>query len=142
MKKSVNVLILSISSFLLVFLLTELNGANPELNRLSLSEATGGAYLTYAGKFGGEISSSDLKNPCKIGIEGCAKGSKIYQFTLYVVQNQKSTVYKGTSHELSPEAIKHLKNLSAGDEFRFENIKATLPTGSKVDVFARKFSVV
>jgi len=134
MKKKISTLIMSLG-LTLAFLLP--SGSNLSLANPSIKK-TGGAYLTLAGKFGGNISQAELKAECKLGIEGCAKGSKIFQYSLYI--NDK--VYKGSSHSLSDAAIAHLQQLEKGDEFHFERIRATLPEGRKVDVLARTFTVV
>ncbi|MEO1213072.1 MAG: hypothetical protein AAFY45_06105 [Bacteroidota bacterium] len=134
MKKKINMLCLSLG-LTLVFLIP--TGVNFSMTNPSI-EKSGGAYLTLAGKFGGNISLAELNATCKLGIEGCAKGSKIFQYSLYI--NNK--VYKGNSHSLSDDAIAHLQKLEKGDEFHFSRIRAKLPEGRNVDVLARKFTVV
>ncbi|MDW3652247.1 MAG: hypothetical protein R8P61_34545 [Bacteroidia bacterium] len=134
MKKKISMLCMNLGLSLAFIILTggNLSLANPSI------EKTGGAYLTLAGKFGGNISQAELKAECKLGIEGCAKGSKIFQYSLYI----HDKVYKGNSHSLSDEAIAHLKKLEKGEEFYFKRIRAKLPEGNNVDVFARTFTVV
>ena len=134
MKKKISALIMSLG-LTLAFLLP--SASNMSLANSSM-EKTGGAYLTLVGKFGGNISQGELKAECTLGIEGCAKGSKIFQYSLFI----EDKMYKGSSHSLSDEAMAHLKKLEKGDEFHFERIRATLPGGNKVDVYARKFTVV
>ena len=134
MKKKISTLIMSLGLTLAFLIPTGINisNANPA------PEKRGGAYLTLAGKFGGNISQAELEAECKLGIEGCAKGSKIFKYSLYI----QDKVYKGSSHSLSDEALAHLKKLEKGDEFHFESIRAKLPEGRNVDVLARKFTVV
>ena len=102
----------------------------------------GGAYLTFAGKFGGELSKEDLQKHKEINVRGCANGSRIFQFTLNITRDGKTKVYTGKSHQLSAEMLTQIKSLSSGDMFHFEDIKAHLPSGGEVDVHARKFVVV
>lgn len=102
----------------------------------------GGAYLTYAGKFGGELTTTDLKENSTLGIEGCAKGSKILKYTLEVTSKGKTQLVKSENDQLSKEALNLLRSLEKGDEFIFKNMKAELPTGGTVDVMGRKFVVV
>lgn len=102
----------------------------------------GGAYLTYAGKFGGELTSQELKENSTLGIEGCAKGSKILKYTLEVTTHGKTQLVRSESDALSKDALKLLRSLEKGDAFIFKNMKAKLPTGGTVDVMGRKFVVV
>ena len=106
-------------------------------------EVIGGAYLTFANKFGGTVTQKDLNRTNEIGVDGCAKGSKIFQFKLKITKEGKTTSYEGTSPRLTKIMLKDLRNLSKGDEFIFKRIKAYLPDGeSKVDVWGKKFTVV
>ena len=102
----------------------------------------GGAYLVFAGKHGGELSKNDIANTKVLGVEGCAWGSKIYQFDLKVTKNGKTTTYHGNSDQLNEEMHTQLKQLSVGDEFTFKNTKARLPKEGTVDVWAKKFTIV
>ena len=102
----------------------------------------GGAYLLFAGKFGGDLTPKDIAGTTKLGVDGCAAGSKIFQFTLYVKKNGSTTKFIGDSDELTPEMHKALKSLSTGDEFSFKHVKARLPKkGGEVDVWAKTFFV-
>ena len=102
----------------------------------------GGAYLVFAGKFGGELSKKDIAGTKILGVDGCAKGSVIYQFDLKITKKGKTTTFHGKSNHLTKEMHAQLMQLSAGDEFIFKNIKARLPKEGTVDVWARKFTIV
>lgn len=107
------------------------------------SEVIGGAYLTFADKFGGTVTHKDLNRTSEIGVAGCAKGSKIFQFKLKITKNGKTTSYEGTSLKLTKTILAKLRSLSKGDEFIFKKVKAYLPDGeSEVDVWGKKFTVV
>ena len=109
----------------------------------TVPETPGGAYLTFAEKFGGDVTIKDLKGANEIGVAGCAKGSRIFQFNLKITKNGKKISYKGTSPVLTKEMLTTLRSLSNGDEFIFEKAKAYLPDGkSEVDVWGKKFRVV
>ena len=112
--------------------------SKPELD----TELFGGAYLVFAGKFGGELTPKDIANTKALAVEGCAKGSVIYQFDLKVTKNGRTTTYYGTSDQLTEEMHKQLKELSVGDEFTFKNTKARLPKKGVVDVWAKKFTII
>lgn len=107
------------------------------------SEINGGAYLTFAGKFGGKLTPKDLKQTAEIGVAGCAQGSWIFQFKLKITKNGKRISFTGTSPKLTKEMLEELRSLSKGDEFIFKKVKAYLPDGkSEVDVWGKKFTVV
>ncbi len=105
-------------------------------------EIFGGAYLVFAGKFGGKLTKKDITNTTKLGVEGCAKGSVIYQFDLKVTKNGKTTTFHGKSDRLTEKMHAALRQLSVGDEFTFKNTKARLPKKGTVDVWAKKFTIV
>lgn len=115
---------------------TTLNALNPP------AESMGGAYLTFAGKFGGEVSLDDLKQYKELGIEGCAKGSTIIQFTMFVEQAGRTERFSGNSGSLAKDVCEKLESLSVGDAFWFNDTRAKLPSGGKVDVWSKKFVVV
>ncbi len=103
----------------------------------------GGAYLTLAGKYGGNISKKELQGPCNLAVSGCAQGSRIFQFTMVVTQKGKKITYETQSGSLNKDMIAKLQSLSAGDEFEFKGTKAYLPNGKDVvDVRSEKFVVV
>lgn len=102
----------------------------------------GGAYLTFAGKFGGELTKQELKENSTLGIEGCAKGSEILKYTLEITSKGKTQLIQADNNQLSTTTIKLLRALDKGDSFIFKNMKAKLPTGGTVDVIGREFVVV
>ena len=102
----------------------------------------GGAYLQFAGKMGGEIGKDELGCNSELAVEGCARGSRIYQFTLNITRNGKTRAFQANSNQLTEEMVAALNGLSAGDEFEFQKVKAYLPNGKdSVDVHGRKFVV-
>lgn len=105
-------------------------------------DGPGGAYVTLADKFGGEISTKELKTVRELGIAGCAKGSKVYAFILEIKSKGKMKRYTGDSNSLSKEILYNLGILTKGDTFIFIEIKANLPTGGKIDALGRTFTVV
>lgn len=107
-----------------------------------LEEMLGGAYLTFAGKFGGEINQEELESNTELGIEGCAHGSKIYAFNLEIRSGGKLKKVKGESYRLTKEVLKSLRDLKVGDTFEFKEIKAHLPGGGKIDAIGRVFTIV
>ena len=105
--------------------------------------AVGGAYLTYADKFGGEVTKEDLNTCQEVKIVGCAAGSKIVTLNLYITRNGKAISHKSNTGNLTKEMLKDLGTLEAGDYFEFKRIRAQLPgKKSVVDVATRKFVVV
>lgn len=107
-----------------------------------VAEAPGGAYLTIAGKFGGEITTDDIIKHTTLGIDGCAAGSEIYQFTLVVKANGKSSSYAGKSDVLTDEMLTALRRLDKGDEFTFKRVKAKHGKNDDIDVMARTFVII
>jgi hypothetical protein len=109
----------------------------------TLSPAVGGAFLLYAGKFGGDVNKKEIAEQRELAVDGCAKGSKIFKYTLVVTKGGQSFTYQASSNTLTTEMQTKLKSLSAGDSFEFSQIKAYLPNGKDVvDVHAKKFFVV
>ena len=102
----------------------------------------GGAYLTIAGKFGGEITKSELTKVTSLEIQGCAAGAKIFQFVLVVKKERKSQSFKGDSGILTKEMHMQLQALTKGDEFSFKDVKAHLNSNTVVDVWAKKFVII
>ncbi|HMR44563.1 MAG TPA: hypothetical protein PKC40_12050 [Saprospiraceae bacterium] len=103
----------------------------------------GGAYLVFAGKFGGDITRKEIESNTEVKVEGCAKGSRIFQFTLSITKNGRTTTLTNKSNLLTDEMNAQLKSLSKGDSFEFQQTKAYLPNGKDVvDVHGRKFVVV
>ncbi len=103
----------------------------------------GGAHLVFAGKFGGEISKSEISGQTELKVDGCARGSRIFEYTIHITKGGKTSKLSNRSNALTSEMLVALKSLSKGDEFEFSNTKAYLPNGKDVvDVHARKFMVV
>jgi hypothetical protein len=108
-----------------------------------MKEEIGGAHLLFAGKYGGDIRKSDFMGKTELQVEGCAKGSKIFTYTLEVNQNGKMTKLQGKSDSLTKEMVTALNALNRGDSFEFKSTKAYLPNGKDVvDVSSSKFVVV
>lgn len=107
------------------------------------STPAGGAYLVFANKMGGEITLKELQQQCELQVDGCARGSRIFTYTLAITKAGETIYYHADSNELSAQMMAQLKRLSSGDQFEFKKIQAYLPNGKdKVDVFAKKFRVV
>jgi hypothetical protein len=108
------------------------------------AEATmGGAYLVFAGKNGGDITKRELRGQTELGVEGCAKGSRVFSFSLEVNRDGKTQKMQAKSNVLSQDMITALASLDTGDSFEFKSMKAYLPNGKDVvDVHGRKFVVV
>ncbi|MDN5202354.1 hypothetical protein QQ008_13290 [Fulvivirgaceae bacterium BMA10] len=103
----------------------------------------GGAYLTFAGKFGGEITKADLQKYSKLDIHGCAHGSKIYQLTIVITKSGKESTESSKTDNLTRIMLAELRSLSKGDTFTFKKVKANLPNGrGSVDVTSRVFTIV
>lgn len=102
----------------------------------------GGAYVLFANKYGGKITKKELEGHQEIKVEGCAKGSRIFQFSLEVTKGGKTTTFHSKSQTLSKEMIAALKALSSGDAFEFKNTKACMPNGKDVvDVRCERFFI-
>lgn len=130
-----------LSAFLLFAFLVL--GYQPFVNASPVSSSIGGAYLVFADKMGGEISPKTIRTQCELAVAGCAKGSKIFTFTLVITKSGKRTTMKTNSNELTAAMRDLLQSLSTGDSFEFKRIEAYLPNGKdKVDVFAKPFRVV
>lgn len=117
--------------------------APPKSPALAAGVPYGGAYVVFAGKFGGEVTKNEIAGQSDLKVEGCAKGSRIFEFSLHITKGGKTTVLKNRSNLLTTEMTTVLKSLSKGDEFEFRNAKAYLPNSKDVvDVHGRKFVVV
>ncbi len=109
----------------------------------SVSVVLGGAYLLFAGKFGGDVSKKEIESQRDLAVDGCAKGSRIFKYTLVVNKGGQSSTYQSSSNVLTSEMHSKLKSLSAGDYFEFSQIKAYLPNGKDVvEVSAKKYYVI
>ena len=137
-------LFLAIATILLTGLFYQTANSHVSLDSKAAIDADifGGAYLVFAGKFGGELTKKAIAETKSLSVEGCAKGSKIYTFDLKITKNGKTTTYHGKSDQLTQEMHAQLKQLSVGDEFTFKNTKARLPVEGTVDVWAKKFTIV
>ena len=103
----------------------------------------GGAYLVFAGKYNGEIKKSEIANQKELGVEGCAKGSRIFKFTLEVKKNGALSTMYAESNLLTNEMLTKLKSLSTGDTFEFKALKAySVDHKDVIDVHGGKFTVV
>lgn len=107
------------------------------------SHPFGGAWVNFAGKNGGELTRQEITTQTEIRVDGCARGSRIIGFTLYITKNGQTRSFSNTSATLTYEMRAQLKSLSKGDQFEFKNTKAYLPNGKDlVDVHGSKFVVV
>ena len=117
--------------------------SNPSAAAAFDEDFYGGAYLLFAGEFGGDVTPKEIASNTKLDVDGCAAGSKIYQFTLHVKKDGRTSKFTGKSNELTKEMHTALKGLSPGDEFSFKHVKAQLPKkDGEVDVWAKTFYVV
>jgi hypothetical protein len=146
MKKKVKKFLFSGILLLLTCSFSEGPALNPEpaTGAAALREVPfGGAYIMFAGKFGGEITRKEIARHHDLKVDGCATGSRIFTFTLDVTKDGKTTSLETESNVLTKEMVSHLTSLMPGDEFEFRNTKAFLPNGKDVvDVQGRKFVVV
>ena len=103
----------------------------------------GGAHVFFAGKYGGEIRKSELVNQKEVAVEGCAKGSKIFKFSLAITKGGTKTTLQANSNVLTKEMLDKLNSLSRGDSFEFVDVKAYGTNGKDViDVYGQKYVVV
>lgn len=103
----------------------------------------GGAYLEFAGKFGGKVTREQIADQRELQVKGCAKGSRIFTFTLKITHAGRTTSYAADSNCLTDDMLDKLRALQAGDTFTFKKIKAYLPNEKDVvDVHSREFEVV
>ena len=89
-----------------------------------ITSEVGGAFLVFAGKQSGEIKKSEIANQKEVSVDGCAKGSRIFKFTLEVTKAGSRTTLYAESNLLTSEMISKLKSLSTGDTFEFKSLKA------------------
>lgn len=105
----------------------------------------GGAFLLFAGKFGGEITKNEIEKATQtnLQVDGCARGSRIFEYTIYITKNGQTSKLSNKSNALTSEMRDKLKSLSKGDSFEFKDSKAYLPDGKEVvNVHGKKFMVV
>ncbi|MCC6279201.1 MAG: hypothetical protein IT262_01270 [Saprospiraceae bacterium] len=105
----------------------------------------GGAFLLFAGKFGGEITKNEIVTASKsdLQVDGCARGSRIFEYTIYITKGGQTSKLSNKSNTLTGEIKDKLKALSKGDTFEFKDSKAYLPDGKEVvNVHGKQFKVV
>ena len=130
---------LLLSAFVIVGMCSFVAAPNPE----AAAELPGGAWLTIAGKFGGEISKKDVLKTKELAVDGCAIGSKIFTYSIDINKGGTISTFKEESNTFSKEIILKMKELNTGDSFEFKKTKAYLPNGKdEVDVHSKKFVVV
>lgn len=141
MKKNIVLFGLIAALFLVGFTTNKATKNNSAIESETLK--VGGAYLTFAGEFGGDITLKKMSATNKLGVAGCAAGSLITKFTLKIKrQHKRVQTFQGTSHLLNKQLKSVLKELKTGDTFEFSKVRAKLSTGSSVDVVCRKFRVI
>ena len=118
-------------------------GAHPKGQEAKAAIPSGGAWVLFAGKLGGEITRPEIEGETELKVEGCARGSRVFDFTLSITKNGKTNVLTTNSNLLTAEMRAQLKSLAKGDAFEFRKTKAFLPNGKDVvDVRGGKFMVV
>ncbi len=141
MKKHIVLFGLITALFLVAFTTNKTDKNNSAIERAAIK--IGGAYLTFAGEFGGEITLERMSTTNKLGVAGCAAGSLITKFTLKIKrQHKRVQTFKGNSHLLNEQLKSVLKELKSGDTFAFSKVSAKLPTGNSVNVVCRTFRVI
>lgn len=141
MKKHIVLFSLIVSLFLVAF--TTNKSVLKDTSFLNENVKAGGAYLTFAGEFGGEITLKEIEKTNMLGVAGCASGSLIKRFTVKIHRkNKRAQIFNGKSHLLSKQIKSALKEMKSGDTFQFSRVTAQLPTGGIVDVTCRTFRVV
>ena len=144
MKRSVNVSTIYLALLLMFGLAPNLSASITDITEdiSSLNVFYGGAYATFAGKLGGEISTKEIERFHTLEVSGCAVGSRVFQYTLHVTRNGKTKKFSHNAPEFTKDMIDALCKLSSGDYFEFKSIKAHLPNGKdEVDVFGKRFVV-
>lgn len=103
----------------------------------------GGAFVLFAGKFGGEITKKEIENQTEIVVDGCARGARIFEVTLSITKGGQISTLTATSNVLTAEMRTKLKELQKGDVFEFQRTKAYLNVSNNVvNVRGEKFKVV
>ncbi len=103
----------------------------------------GGAYVMFAGKYGGEIPRSEIAGQTEIKVEGCVTGARIFDFTLAITKGGKTRMLRAKSNVLTADMQTQLKSLNKGDVFEFQHTKAYLANGRDVvDARGSKFIVI
>lgn len=102
----------------------------------------GGAYVFFAGKYSGDITKQELASQTEVQVEGCAKGARIFKFTLAITKGGNTVTCTTDSNVLTPDMRTRLNSLSKGDAFEFRQIKAYIPNGKDVvDVRGARFTI-
>lgn len=103
----------------------------------------GGAWVLFAGKYGGEINKQEIAAQTCITVGGCSKDWRVTTFTLVVTQSGKTNSYTTDSATLTAEMSTQLNSLKNGDAFEFQQTKAYIKEGKYlVDVRDAKFTVI
>jgi len=146
MKKKLMNFLLSGAVLLLACSFTGSPVVHPETtSEVSATDAApvGGAFLKFAGKFGGEITRKEIAEHQELSVDGCARGSRVTQFALDITQNGKTTSLQSDSGALTKAMLSKLRSLASGDSFEFKKTKAYVPDWKDtVDVQSKKFVVV
>lgn len=106
------------SALLLLFMFSSAFGNG------TLRAPAGGAFVYFAGKYGGEISKQEMAGQVEVKVEGCAKGARITALTLVVTQGRKTSTFTGNTGVLTAEMRTKLNTLSKDDCFEFRDMKA------------------
>ena len=134
-----NIKNLLLAAFVILGMCSFVTAPNPE----AAAELPGGAFLTIAGKFGGDISKKEIFKNQELGVDGCAVGSRIFTYTIDLNKGGTISTFKAESNVLTKEILIKMKEMNTGDSFEFKKIKAYLPNGKDmVDVHSKKFVVV
>ena len=142
MKSTIKNLLLATAAVLFTCSFTEITPLHADFTGIEAAPV-GGAYVVFAGKYGGEDTKKDLEGQTTLGVDGCARGSRIFQFTLHVTKDGKTSAYTTNTNVLTSEMTTKLRSLSVGDQFEFKKMKAYLPNGKDVvDVHGKEFVIV
>ncbi len=142
MKSIIKNFLLATAAVLFTCSFTEITPLHADFTSIEAAPV-GGAYVVFAGKYGGEVTQKDIAGQTTLGVDGCARGSRIFQFTLEVKKDGKTSTYVGKSNVLTQEMTAKLRSLSDGDRFEFKKMKAYLPNGKDVvDVRGKEFVIV
>ena len=103
----------------------------------------GGAWVLFAGKYGGEISKQEIAAQTGITVGGCSKDARVSTFTVSITKNGKTKSYTTDSGNLTAEMSTQLRSLNKGDVFEFNHTKAWINDGANhVNVRDAKFTVI
>ena len=138
MKNKIKIFLLA--AFVLLGMGYTIAATSPEVSALAMP---GGAFLSYANKFGGEITKKEILAHKALNVDGCAAGSRIFSYQIEITKSGKVSTFTAESDTLSKEIMAALKELSAGDSFEFKRVKAYWGKRKDdvVDVHSKKFVV-